>query len=672
MTRPRHRLRHGRYRPFRLRTVLELSAAGLLTAVAAVSVALVATPVAGATTFTVTNCNDSGTGSLRLAVASASAGDSVDFSASLSPCTANTITLTSGLIEISKNLTITGPGAGTLAVSGGGTSTVFQVDSGVTAGISGLTIEDGAATSAVATGGGVDNAGTLTLSDSIVSNSSATGTTSSEGGGIANTGSMTITDTTVTNNTAAVGGGVANITDLSSMIISDSTIAGNHAPTGAGGGIDNEGTLKVTDSTIAGNGAPDDVGGGIANVDTATVDDSTVSGNSALTGTGGGIDNGEAATFNIAATIVADNSGGGCANDGTWSDQGYNIDDDGSCGLSGTSTSHSLTLDASLVALAGNGGPTQTVALLPGSPAIGLVSSTTLCATPDQRGVTRPTPVCDSGAYQSLITLTPTPLSAATAEFLYSQQLMGHGGTAAYTFAVTAGSLPSWASLSTAGLITGTPTAPAGPVSFTVTATDANGFSGEQPYSLSVVAPTITLSPTSLPGGTWETPYAATTISASGGVGPYAFSVPPGSLPTGLSLNGTTGVVSGTPTAKSQIGTTFSFTVTATDHGGFKGTRGYSITVASPCGAGLTPYFLSATAHTGNFTGFFCVNGSGTGTYTQGGGPTGTGTVTITNWSTGVTAYGTDLALVGQKTSSWSQFTESAPSPEKSGTFTLL
>lgn len=647
------------------RAALELTAAALVTAVC---VALLPATVAGATTFTVTNCNDSGTGSLRLAVASAASGDSVNFSSSLSPCTADTVTLTSGPIEIAQNLTITGPGAGTLAVSGGGTSTVFLVDSAVTAGISGLTIEDGSNSSG--SGGGVLDNGILTLTNDTVSDNSA-----AQGGGVYDNGTLTISDSTLSGNTGASGGGVYD--NGGSVTVSDSTLSTNGASTAGGGLFVQGGTVIVSDSTLSGNAAP--VGGGIDNNGTGggtvTVSNSTLKGNgAATTGGGGGVSNGSGATLNLAATVVADSTNGDCANAGTSNDQGYNIDDDGSCGFGTTSgVSHSLTLDASLVSLAGNGGPTKTVALLPGSPAIGLVNSTSLCATPDQRGVTRPTPVCDSGAYQTFITLTPTALSPATAEFLYSKQLTGHGGTAAYTFTVAPGSLPSWASLSPGGLISGTPTATAGPVTFTVTATDANGFSGEQPYSLSVVAPTITLSPTVLPGATWETLYTATTISASGGVGPYTFSVPPGSLPTGLSLNATSGVVSGTPTAKSQIGTTFSFTVTATDAGGFTGSRGYSITVASPCGAGLTPYFLSATARTGNFTGFFCVNTTGTGTYLQSGGATGVGTVAITAWSTAVTAYGANLALMGQEaTGGWSTFAETAPAPEKAGTFTLL
>lgn len=384
------------------RATLELTAAALVTAVC---VALLPATVAGATTFTVTNCNDSGTGSLRLAVASAASGDSVNFSSSLSPCTADTVTLTSGPIEIAQNLTITGPGAGTLAVSGGGTSTVFLVDSAVTAGISGLTIEDGSNSSG--SGGGVLDNGILTLTNDTVSDNSA-----AQGGGVYDNGTLTISDSTLSGNTGASGGGVYD--NGGSVTVSDSTLSTNGASTAGGGLFVQGGTVIVSDSTLSGNAAP--VGGGIDNNGTGggtvTVSNSTLKGNgAATTGGGGGVSNGSGATLNLAATVVADSTNGDCANAGTSNDQGYNIDDDGSCGFGTTSgVSHSLTLDASLVSLAGNGGPTKTVALLPGSPAIGLVNSTSLCATPDQRGVTRPTPVCDSGAYQTFITLTPTAL----------------------------------------------------------------------------------------------------------------------------------------------------------------------------------------------------------------------------------------------------------------------
>ena len=94
-------------------------------------------PVSAAN-WTVTNTNDSGAGSLRAAIASAADGDTIDFASALN---GQTITLTSGVLFISKNLTIDGPGAELLAVSGNNSGRVFEITSTVT--ISGVTVRDG-------------------------------------------------------------------------------------------------------------------------------------------------------------------------------------------------------------------------------------------------------------------------------------------------------------------------------------------------------------------------------------------------------------------------------------------------------------------------------------------------------------------------------------------------
>ncbi len=95
-----------------------------------------------ATTYTVTSTADSGTGSLRAAIGMAANGDMINFNLTYPA----TITLTSGYLEISTDVTITGPGAANLIISGGKTSQAFQVDStvtGVGAAISGVTIQNG-------------------------------------------------------------------------------------------------------------------------------------------------------------------------------------------------------------------------------------------------------------------------------------------------------------------------------------------------------------------------------------------------------------------------------------------------------------------------------------------------------------------------------------------------
>jgi hypothetical protein len=117
---------------------LRLSAAGLVVGFAAVATAVLPAPIAGANTDTVTTCADSGTGSLPQVVAQAAANDLIDFSLACP-----VITLAETLV-IPTDLTIDGPGAGTLAVSGGNLVPVLSLAQGITASVSGLTIDDGA------------------------------------------------------------------------------------------------------------------------------------------------------------------------------------------------------------------------------------------------------------------------------------------------------------------------------------------------------------------------------------------------------------------------------------------------------------------------------------------------------------------------------------------------
>jgi hypothetical protein len=178
------------------------------------------------------------------------------------------------------------------------------------------------------------------------------------------------------------------------------------------------------------------------------------------------------------------------------------------------------------------------------------------------------------------ITLAPAAgaLPGATTGSAYSQAISSSGGATPVTYAVTSGSLPAGLSLAGGGALTGTPTA-AGNASFTVTATDANGCTGNAAYTLAVTCPTITVAPAAgaLPGGNTSAAYSQT-ISASGGTSPYTFAVTAGSVPTGLTL-ATGGAISGTPTALGNA----SFTVTATDANGCTGSAAYTVNVT--CGA---------------------------------------------------------------------------------------
>jgi uncharacterized repeat protein (TIGR02543 family) len=254
-------------------------------------------------------------------------------------------------------------------------------------------------------GGGIVNESTMDVSDSVIS-----GNTANYGGGIYGLGgTLDVTDSVISGNTADYdGGGIGN---GSTMDVSDSTISGNTAESDGGGIWDEDsGTDYVTDSTISGNTADSD-GGGIANRSTMDVSDGTISGNTAESD-GGGIYNDS--TMYLAGNILANSSssGGECAGVGNpITDDGYNIDDDGSCGFTGTgSVSDSSTLDTYLGPLQNNGGPTDTIALLAGSPAIGIVPNPTffgpieLCPRFDQRGVSSSSGMaCDVGAYQTQI-----------------------------------------------------------------------------------------------------------------------------------------------------------------------------------------------------------------------------------------------------------------------------
>ena len=189
------------------------------------------------------------------------------------------------------------------------------------------------------------------------------------------------------------------------------------------------------------------------------------------------------------------------------------------------------------------------------------------------------------------ITLTPPTLAAGKVGTAFSQSITASGGTAPYTYTLTAGALPPGVTLNpSSGELTGTPSA-GGRFAFTLTATDSTSQSAEQAYTLAIDAAEITITPTTLPAATRG--FAIdTTFAAAGGVAPYNFSLAPGStLPAGVTLS-STGMLSGVPT---QIGS-FNFTVQATDSatgsGPYTGTREMTLTVNAATIA-VTPTTIS-------------------------------------------------------------------------------
>lgn len=309
---------------------------------AALALSLGMTPAdARANTFQVTNLNASGAGSLAQAVIDANANpdaDEITFQSGLS----GTINL-AGQLNITESVTITGPGADALTVSGGNSSRVFYLfnkTNDLDVSISGLTAANGRGqigaavidwgenmtldsvkiTGSVATetasgfngGGGVYIA--YESADVVIRNAVISGNTSAKnGGGIyLYNGSLVLEDSVVSDNQAtsfanAKGGGI-NLRNPKAVTIERSTISGNSA-SGSGGGVyimkaESGAVFAVKDSTVSGNDAVSGGGVVIGNpADPAAIENCTISGNHATAGDGGGI-----SLLNVTAGISIHNS----------------------------------------------------------------------------------------------------------------------------------------------------------------------------------------------------------------------------------------------------------------------------------------------------------------------------------------------------------------------------
>jgi hypothetical protein len=330
-------------------------------------------------------------------------------------------------LTIGKNLTLIGASATTTIIDGGTRATVVTVSSAAAnVTLSQLTIQNGHAPY----GGGIYNTGTLRIISGIITNNKTSPPTScllgcgANGGGVTNLGTLTMNNTTISENLTytfrnrtGVGGGA--IWNQGMLTVNNSTISGNSAKVTVattysaanGGGIGNyeTGTVIINNSTITGNivvGYSTTTGGGaIWNQGTLTISNGTVSGNSARQGAGIDTQFGQSAT--VQNSIVADNSGGNCY--GTFISHGYNLSSDATCGFTGPGDLNST--DPKLGSLGAYGGPTETIPLLSGSPAIdggnpnGCTDNQGNLLKTDQRGMPRPDSEdkggCDIGAYES-------------------------------------------------------------------------------------------------------------------------------------------------------------------------------------------------------------------------------------------------------------------------------
>jgi uncharacterized repeat protein (TIGR01451 family) len=406
-------------------------------AVVGVVCALPAT--AEAATLTVTSTADAGPGSLRADIAAAAPGDTV-----LLPASAAPYTVSSGEIAITDAITIEGAGAASSIVDADGMSRVFHITTGVpstgTVSFEDMTITGGAA-GAPGGGGVLDSSGNLTLTDVTVGANTATVISNSPGlggGGILQDGNkLTLTDSTVTGNTANItgtgemdgGGGIHNqgstLTLTASTVDHDAANVSSKSSSGGGGVLDaaSDSDPVYLNSTIADNStdAPSsgtNGGGGVFtdNVEHWYATNVTIAGNTSSAARGGGVFWDGGGELYAKSSIIAENKAGtgeaDCASTSSpFETLGHNLTDiTGECRF--TESTDVTTATPGLGPLAANGGPTQTMALLPGSPAIDAIpiaectdqsTPTPQPVTTDQRGVPRPQPAggnCDIGAFE--------------------------------------------------------------------------------------------------------------------------------------------------------------------------------------------------------------------------------------------------------------------------------
>jgi uncharacterized repeat protein (TIGR01451 family) len=541
------------------------------------------------TNFPVTVTTDGGPGSLRQAILDANNHPGPN-TITLPPGT-YTITIpptgtddaTTGDFNITNDLTISGAGASTTIIDGGGLDNVFHLTGAITASFSGLTIRNA---------GGGPTAGVGILSDQSainvtactltgntvadvkdasgnvdVANSTVSGTNKTNDGVVTDTASITVDRTTfsgnalgidsasgaitVTNSTLSgnndglTSAGTATLTDCSLSGNSHDGVDGSHTVTAtnchfdnnsSGDGVDGSVTLTATGSTFSGNGN-DGIDGsvnltvtncsinnnradGVDRVRTSTAitgcslsgnANDAVDGGSGLmvinsTFSGNGRDAFDGGNGTITFSTIADNVGAGfngskvsvgdtiLSHNGTnclgpITSLGNNISSDNSSAASFNGPGDLLSTDAKIGPLANNGGPTETRALLPGSPAIDAASSVGAPAT-DQRGVSRPQGAgFDIGAFElqvavasadlGVTSFTAQPQSVPAGQDLTFSIALKNNGPDSATNALLSVPVPNFTTFVSLSVPTGwTPSTPAQGGTGTVTASLASLANG--------------------------------------------------------------------------------------------------------------------------------------------------------------------------------------------------
>src|ERR1035438_3875941 len=177
----------------------------------------------------------------------------------------------------------------------------------------------------------------------------------------------------------------------------------------------------------------------------------------------------------------------------------------------------------------------------------------------------------------ALVITTSSPLPQGTVGVNYSQTLAATGGSGTYTWGVSVGSLPSPLLLNpSTGLISGQPGA-ATTANFTIQVTDSNQVVTTKAFSLTVNPALVITTSSPLPQATAGVNYSQT-VAATGGSGSYTWAVSVGSLPSPLSLNPSTGLISGQPGGA----TTANFTIQVTDTNQVVTTKAFALTVNPP------------------------------------------------------------------------------------------